>query len=230
MSFSDIENVYLSMLKRIGAIVTDGHFVFNSGRHGSVYVNKDAVSAHTKMTFKFCIEIASEFIRDSVEVVIAPATGGIALEQWVAYHLSGAMRYEVPGVYADKEKVSLVTHEEVGTVLVPVGERFSIKRHYDKFIKGKRVLVVDDVLTTGKTARMVVEAVRELGGKVVGLGVLCNRGGVTTKDVGGIPRIRSLVELKLDTWEEIDCALCARGVPINTELGKGAEFLARRKG
>ena len=108
------------------------------------------------------------------------------------------------------------------------GDNFVIKRGYDKLIAGKNILVVEDVLTTGGSVRKVIEAVRALGGNVIGLGVLCNRGGVTAQDVANA-LIFALVNVKMDAWSPVDCPLCAQGVPINTNVGKGREFLALKK-
>jgi len=89
--------------------------------------------------------------------------------------------------------------------------------------------VVGDVLTTGGSAKKVVEATRALGGNIVGLGVLCNRGGITPQDVADPPKLFALVNVKLDAWDEAGCPLCAQNVPINTDVGKGREFLARKR-
>jgi orotate phosphoribosyltransferase len=114
----------------------------------------------------------------------------------------------VYGVYAEKE-----------------GDSFAIRRGYGRLITGKKVLVVDDVLTTGGSVTKVIEAVRSIDGIVVGLGVICNRGGVTAHDVA-VPKLVSLAQIDLDSWRAEDCPLCAQNVPINIDVGKGREFLA----
>jgi orotate phosphoribosyltransferase len=144
--------------------------------------------------------------------VIAPAIGGVILSQWVAYYLTGISSHEVLGVYAEKS---------------PDGDGFVIKRGYDKLIAEKKVLVVEDILTTGGSARKVIEAVRALSGEVIGLGVLCNRGGITPTDVANPPRLFALANITLETFDPDNCPLCRQGVPINTDVGKGREFLAK---
>lgn len=206
------EQEVLRILGKVGAVITNSHIVYTSGRHGTAYVNKDAVYPHTKETSELCRAIAEQFVDDGVEVVIAPAIGGCILSNRVAEHLTDITGREVLGVYADKD-----------------GDAFVIKRGYDKLIAGKNVLVVEDVLTTGGSAKKVVEATRAIGGNVVGLGVLCNRGGITPQDVADPPKLFALVNVKLDAWNEADCPLCAQGVPINTDVGKGREYLARKK-
>ena len=91
-----------------------------------------------------------------------------------------------------------------------------------------RVLVVEDILTTGGSVKKVIEATRAIGGEVVGLGVLCNRGGITSHDVGDVPKLFALVNVTLESWTEAECPLCAKGIPINTDVGKGRDFLARK--
>lgn len=208
------EQEILQMLGDVGAIITDSHIVYTSGRHGSAYVNKDAVYPHTVETSRLCRTIAERFSDMGVEVVIAPAVGGVILSQWTAHHLTEMNGSEVLGVYAEKSED---------------GQTFVIKRGYDGLVAGKRVLVVEDVLTTGGSARKVIEATRAAGGEVVGLGVLCNRGGVTPQDVANPPELFALVNVTLKSWDEAECPLCEQGVPINTEIGKGREFLAQKR-
>jgi orotate phosphoribosyltransferase len=205
----------LQLLRRVGAVITDSHIVYTSGKHGTDYVNKDAVYPHTEETSKLCLAIAKKFADSGVQVVIAPAIGGVILSQWTANHLTELTGSEVLGVYAEK---------------ADNGDAFIIKRGYDKLVAGKNVLVVEDVLTTGGSAKKVVEATRAIGGKVIGLGVLCNRGGITPQDVADVPDLFALANVKLDTWDEAECPLCARKIPINTDVGKGREYLARKRG
>lgn len=202
----------LRVLRRVGAVITDSHIVYTSGKHGSAYVNKDAVYPHTGETSQLCYMISRQFRDDNVQVVIAPAIGGVILMTWTAYHLSDWAGRDVLGVYAEKD-----------------GDGFVIRRGYDKLVAGKNVLVVEDILTTGGSVKKVIEATRALGGNIVGLAVLCNRGGITSQDVGGVPKLFALANVKLDAWDEADCPLCASNVPINTDVGKGREFLARRQ-
>lgn len=208
------EEGVLKIFKKVGAIVTGSHVVYASGRHGSTYVNKDVIYPHTQETSCLCRAIAERFANDNVEVVIAPAIGGVILSQWTAHHLSRINRHEVFCVYAEKSDS---------------GDVFVIKRGYDKFVTNRRVLVIEDILTTGGSAKKVIVATRAIGGNVIGLGVLCNRGGITLKDVANIPKLVSLINLKLDTWDETDCPLCKDDLPINIDIGKGREFLERKR-
>ncbi len=206
------EDQILDILAKIHAVITDSHIVYTSGKHGAAYINKDAIYPHTEITSRICEEIARHFAKSGVEVVLAPAVGGVILSQWIAYHLTKITGREVLGVYAEKD-----------------GEGFVIKRGYDKLSSGKNVLVVEDLLTTGGSVKKVIETARGIGANVIGLGVLCNRGGVLVKDVGDPPELFSLLNLKFDAWDEADCPLCKRGVPINTDVGHGRKYLERKK-
>lgn len=208
------EQEVLDLLRKLGAVIVNSHIVYTSGKHGTAYVNKDAVYPHTAETSRLCRAIAEQFADDNVEVVIAPAIGGVVLSQWTAHHLTEMNGREVLGVYAEKSEN---------------GDAFVIKRGYDKLIVGKKVLVVEDVLTTGGSAKKVVEATRAIGGNVIGLGVICNRGGITSQDVADVPKLTALVNIKLDAYDEATCPLCEQNVPINTDVGKGREFLARKQ-
>lgn len=217
------EQEILQVLGKVGAIITGSHIVYTSGKHGTTYVNKDAVYPHTAETSRLCRAIAEQFADDDVQVVIAPAIGGVILSQWVAYHLSEIHNHEILGVYAEKER--RIDADPGGVV---EREEFVIKRGYDKLIVGKNVLVVEDVLTTGGSVKKVIEEVRRHGGHVVGLGVLCNRGGIMPQDVANQPKLFALVNVKLAAWDEADCPLCKQDIPINTDVGKGREFLVRK--
>lgn len=199
------------LLARIGAVITGSHIVYTSGRHGSAYVNKDAIYPHTRETSQLCRAIAEMFRGDAVDVVLGPAVGGTILSQWAAHHLSEIDGREVLAVYADKD-----------------GDAFAIRRGYDRLIRGKRVLLVEDVLTTGGSAKKVVEVARATGAEVIGLGAICNRGSVTAKDLGDIPRFASLLDVQLESWDASECPACQQGVPVNTSVGHGKEFLARQ--
>ncbi len=211
MSGSTSEEV-LRILHEVGAVITGDHIVYTSGKHGTAYVNKDAVYVRPRCPEWLCGHIAANFANDNVQVVCGPAIGGVVLSQWTAYALSSGK--DVLAVYSEKSEA---------------GDTFVIRRGYNKLITGRRVLVVEDVLTTGGSARKVVEAVRAVGGEVVGLGALCNRGGVTAADLADVPKLFTLANVTLDAWDEADCPLCKQGIPINVEVGKGLEFLARKK-
>lgn len=213
---SDSNTEVLAILERVEALITGDHLVYTSGRHGRSYMNKDALYPHTNETSMVCREIATTFAQEQIEVVAGPTVGGVILTQWVAHHLCSLKGYPVLAVYA----------EESSPPGASSGARRIFRRGYGELIAGKRVLVVEDVLTTGGSARSVVTAVQEQGGTVVGLGALCNRGNLTA-ELLAVPILCSLVNLSWESWEAHECPLCQQGIPINTRVGKGAAFLKR---
>lgn len=207
----------MHLFEQVGAIVTGSHFVYSSGRHSSVYVNKDALYVHPTIISSLCRLMAEQYEPETVDVVVAPVLGGIVLSQWTAYHLTQLRKQgETLAVFAEKGADG-------------VDKQFFFSRGYDKYIAGKNVVVVEDILTTGNSAKQTIELVRRHNGHIIGLSALCNRGGVTPEAVGGVP-IHALIELPLETYTEEACPFCRDGVPVNTELGKGRAFLAKRKG
>ena len=191
--------------KGVGAILRDTHVVYTSGLHGSAYVNKDALYPHTEAVAELCGEIARRFHNEKVETVLAPALGGIVLTQWTAHALSKMNGTKVAAIYAEKNAD--------GT--------FSVRRGYDRYLRGRRTLVLEDVLTTGGSVLRVMEAIREFEPKVVGVGALCNRGGLTAAALG-VPRLEALMTLNLDTFPPESCPMCAKGIPIEESVGKGS--------
>jgi orotate phosphoribosyltransferase len=193
-----------AILAESGAVIRDSHVVYTSGRHGSAYVNKDAVYPRTERVRELCALLADAARPLGAEIVCGPAMGGIILAQWTGHHLG------LPAVYAEKAP-------EGGMVL---------RRGYDQLVRGRRVVVVEDVVNTGGSLAETIRAVRAAGGTVVGAVALCNRGGVTAAALD-VPALTALVELSLESWTAGECPLCRRDVPIDTSVGKGREFLAR---
>ncbi len=203
----------LDILKKSGAVITDSHFVGTSGKHFATYINKDALYPHTADTSEVC-KLFAEKVKDmEVDVVVGPALGGIILSTWTAYHLSQIKSKEVLGVYTEKTAEG--------------GQQFA--RGYDKFIAGKKVFVVEDLTTTGESAKKVVEAVKAIGGEVVAVSVMVNRSPkAVNSEYFGVPFL-PLDEFEVPTFEDGKCPLCDSGVPINTAVGHGKKYLEAKK-
>jgi len=204
-----MNNDVIDILKRVGVVIPDSHFVGTSGKHFAIYINKDALYPHTKETSNIAKMFAEKARGLGVEVVVGPALGGIILSQWTAHHLSGMSGKEVLGVYTEK---------------TPEGE-MALTRGYDKLVKGKRVLVVEDLVTTGGSAKKVVEAVKAAGGNVIAVGVMVNKSPQeVTSEFFGVP-FMPLAILEVPTYDDGNCPLCKTGVPINTTIGHGKKYL-----
>lgn len=243
----------VEILKSCGAVATDGHYVFTSGKHGDAYVNKDALYLHPATISMLCKPIAERFVGSNIDVVVGPEKGGIILSQWTAYHLSKMEDRDIPAVFAEKEESLVLSDKNKNDVdvraihfshgdgdstiklyrgekLVKKNDQFTFKRGYDAFVRGKKVLIVEDILNTYKTVNNVVDAVKAHGGFVVGVGALCDRSDPKTKvQIHFSPRTIVLARMPLSAWNAHECPLCAKDIPVCTNLGKGAEFLAAQK-
>lgn len=210
----------VGLLKSINAIITDDHFVYTSGKHGSVYINKDALYPHTEKTSEVGNMFAEKFKDHDVDVVAAPAVGGTILSQWTAYHMSKLKGKEILSVYTEKDK---------GTMASAAESEHVFRRGYDKLIKGKNVLVLEDLTTTGISVKKVVEAVKMNQGSIVAVCVMVNRNpeGVTSEFVGA--PFSALGVLKAEAFDESDCPLCKKNIPINTSVGHGKKYLEEKK-
>lgn len=206
----------LKLFESCNTILTNSHFVYTSGKHGPTYINKDAVYPHTDLVRQLCEEIARQ-CPWQVDVVAGPTVGAVILSTWVSHFLSEMTGRPMLSVYAEEDNPAERDPAMRGNRV--------FRRGYDALVKGHSVLVVEDILNTGGSARKVVEAVKKLGGKVAGVFGLCNRGGVGPAEVGGVP-VKALVDVNFEMWDAAECPLCAKGVPVNTAVGKGREFLA----
>ena len=202
----------MDVLQKVGAF-RSGHFVLTSGRHSDSYINKDAMYAYPQELSQLCRWMAERFEKDGIEAVTGPAVGAAILAQWTAFHLTEMAGHNVFATYADKDGQG----------------GFILKRGYDQLVKGRKTLVVEDLTTTGGSIQKVVDAAREAGADVVGAIVVCNRGNVTAEQAGNPGRFESLVEVELESWEAGECELCKNNIPVNTDIGHGKDFLAKKK-
>jgi orotate phosphoribosyltransferase len=202
----------VDIIKSVEAVITDSHFVGTSGRHMPTYINKDALYPHTFETSEVCKLFADKVKDFDIDTVVGPALGGIILSTWTAHHLSKIKGKEVYGVYTEK---------------TPEGG-MAFTRGYDKFITGKKVLVVEDLTTTGGSAKKVVDAVKAAFGEVVAVCVMINRNPKeVTSEYFGAPFF-PLDAFEVPTYEEAECPLCKSGIPINTKVGHGKKYLEKK--
>lgn len=206
----------LTILKKVGAILTDDHFVYTSGTHGSVYINKDFLYPHTKETSQVGKMFAEKMKGKKIDVVAAPAVGGTILCTWTAFYLSKLKKREILSVYAEKDKGTNASASESELVF---------KRGYDSFLKGKNVLVLEDLTNTGISVKKTVEAVRRAGGKVSAVCVMVNR---NPKNVNAQMMGAPFYELGIFpavAYPGDKCPLCEKNIPINTKIGHGKKYL-----
>ena len=213
------------ILKECGTFHDGGHFVYSSGLHGDFYINKDALYTHPRKLDDVCVMMTDLAVGSfgAFDTVLAPAISGTVIGQNIAYNLSLEQTTEIRFAYAEKHQ----TNPFIRT----------IRRGYQQVIIKKRVLLVDDVVTTGKTLVGMAQAVTSLGGTVVGAVVICDRGSVRNlKYLLETPEnpshqgaylkeselhIAPLVELDLKTFKPDKCPFCKANRPIDVDLGEG---------
>ena len=211
MSESNRSTRTRQLLDECGALITDGHFVYASGEHGPGWIAKDIINTDPSRPRELGVMLA-EAIRDAgieADVVCGPAIGGVICAQYTALAL------EIECVFAER-------HHESGR------ETFVLKRRYDVAVVDRRVLVVDDVINTGHSTGLVLDAVRAAGGEVAGVATWINRGNVGARELG-VKRFVFLDEVHLPSTPAADCEPCAKGVPVNTDYAHGAEYVARQQ-
>ena len=198
------------LMERAG-ILLNGHFVYTSWKHGRQYLGKDRVFLNPVICSELCYGLAEAFTDMGIEIVVGAEKGGIIISQLVALHMSELIGLDVQAAFAEKD-----------------GDDLVFRRDYDLEIKGKNVLAVEDIINTGLTGGKLVTAVRQCGGHVVAVGALWNRGNSTRTTIGNVPQLTCLVSKPLDAWDESEIPPDLKKIPINTNVGKGREYLEKR--
>jgi orotate phosphoribosyltransferase len=176
----------LEIFKTAGAI-KEGHFLLASGLHSPVYWEKFRILQHPQLTEKLCRLIAQHFKGQKIDVVAGPTTGGIILAFETARQLG------VRGIFAEKE----------GGVRV-------FRRDFE-ITPGERVLIVDDILTTGSSLRETISAVNKLGGIIIGIGVLVDR---SEENLDFKLPFFSCLRAPTTVYSPQECPLCAAHIPL----------------
>lgn len=177
----------LDIYKKTGALLT-GHFLLSSGLHSDTYLQSALVLQQPDIATKLCAALAANFKDRKIEAVIAPALGGVFVSHETARALG------VRALFAERMSGELTLRRG-----------FSIR-------PGERVLVVEDVITTGKSTKETIEVVKRAGGVVVAAGSLVDRSG--GKAELGVP-YTSLVTLTVPTYTPETCPMCkAGGAPV----------------
>jgi orotate phosphoribosyltransferase len=180
----DVERIF----REAGAF-REGHFVLASGKHSSRYLEKFQVLQWPVRTAALCADIAEWARSLAPRTVAGPTTGGIILAHEVGRQM------ELRAVYAERSES---------------GHGREFRRGFE-LGSGERVLVVDDIMTTGGSVQETIDAVRGTGAEVVGAAVLVDRsGGAATSDVP----LHALWTIDIPTYTPADCPQCAAGVPV----------------
>ncbi|MFP6583434.1 MAG: orotate phosphoribosyltransferase [Candidatus Hydrogenedentota bacterium] len=177
----------IDAFKEAGALL-EGHFIYTSGRHGERFLQAARVLQFPNIVERLCKAMAESAKDLNVDLVVGPATGGIILAYETARHLN------CRGVFTEKDDV----------------EGMALKRGFP-LKPGTRILVVEDIVTTGGSVKKTIAHLEKRGATVVGVSVLIDRSsGEAQFDCPFTP----LSTLELRSWSPDDCDLCNQGAPL----------------
>lgn len=188
-------------------IVKSGHFLLTSGRHSNEYVNKDAIYCIPEL-FLFIISkiyttILNNFHTDDFDVITGPAIAGAILAAPVALKLNKIFVYPEKAIHSE-----FAEDPNNGVVDTKI---MNFNRGYDKILKGKRIIIVEDIITTGGSIQMTADAIHLCDGKVVGIVAIWNR--EEWKAPNEIKLI-SLINKTISSYFPNDCPYCQNGIPL----------------
>jgi len=197
----DILNVFIYY-----NVIQNGHFVLRSGRHSYQYIEKLKLYMYPELVADISYEMANDaadyFCNKeelAVNAVVGPASGGIILSHLVARYLQDICGREITALFTNKDS----------------NGKHILNKVYAKNLSGKKVLLVDDIMTTGGTIKMLEECVREAGAQVIGAIVICIRKEISLRESFEFP-VLYLGKINLKDWDAKECPLCQLNVPINS--------------
>lgn len=174
----------IEILKEAGVLL-EGHFRLTSGRHSNKYLQCAKIFRNTKYSEELCAALAEQFANDGVDVVIGPAMGAVQMAYEVSRHL------KCENFFAERE----------------ADGKMALRRGFE--VKpGMKVLLVEDVVTTGGSVKEVLELVKAAGADVVGIGSIVDRTG--GKIDFGVP-FKAVISVEVESWEPENCPLCKEG-------------------
>ena len=187
------EREVLEIFRKSGALLS-GHFRLSSGLHSGKYLQCALVLQYPDLAEKLCRELASrlELNQSKIDAVVSPAIGGIIVGQEVAKFLGGR------AIFCERKE-----------------GKMTLRRGF-KIGKGERVVVVEDVITTGGSVKEIIEIVKKMGGKVEGMGVIVDRSKPSLSDELAnlnLP-LKSLLRIDIETYSPEECPICKKGIPL----------------
>jgi orotate phosphoribosyltransferase len=176
----------------IDSIIKEGHFKLRSGKHSNKYINKDELFFNLPAMYKVMSEIRElVFSFPEKNLITGPAMAGAILASNVAFH------FRMPYVYPDKK-----------------GDDMVFRKCFHDVIKGKKVLIIEDIITTGSSVIKTANAIEELGGYVSGVLCICNRGNWNPNKL----IVKSVLNIELETWDAECCPLCKHTEAIDPKI------------
>ena len=193
----------LKTLQESGVLMRGGHFDYGNGYHGRVYLNPHQLFRYPSTIWRLAqdlIDVLPSDLLQQTEVVAGPATGGALLAHTLAGLLDGRRS---------------LTHPPCSFApFTQTDDGFSLRGFYARLMKGRRVLIADDVRNTGKTLQRCADLVRQSGGTVLGTVEICDR--MEAVADAGVTNY-ALVEYPApENYPASDCPMCNAGEPVTT--------------
>lgn len=208
-----------AILRSCNAILTGIHVCLtpkaDGWYHSDGYIAKDNVTKNPRKAKGLYQAMAEYWYKQNVEMVVGPAMGAMAIAQHIALNIAEKENRDVLALYTEPEN--------------PADKKspHRLSRGFDQDVKGRSVLITEDILTTGGSVKRAIDAVKKAGGIVIGAIVFANRGGVTVEQLG-VPVLIAMTHLKefqMQTWKTSECSLCNKLVPLRVDIGKGNDWL-----
>jgi orotate phosphoribosyltransferase len=198
----DIRTRAIDELRRFGVLMLDGHFDYGNGYHGRTYLNPHQLFRYPSTIWRLAqdlLDLVPTTVTTATEVVAGPATGGALLAHTIA------------GLLDSRRSL---THPPCS--FAPFGfdadERPRLRSFYRELVKGRQVLLADDVLNTGQTLQRCAELARNAGGTVLAAVVICDRLAAIV-DIG-VPVIALTDYAAQENYPASECPLCRAGTPV----------------
>jgi orotate phosphoribosyltransferase len=197
----DLREQALKKLQTFEVLMRDGHFDFQNGFHGRVYLNPHQLFRHPSTIWRLAqdlLDVLPPQLLEQTDIVAGPATGGALLAHTIAGLLDGRRA---------------LTHPACSFAPFTPGEgKFTLRGFYAQVMRDQRVLLADDVRNTGKTFQRCAELVMEAGGTVLATVEICDRMEAIV-DLG-VPN-HALVEYRApENYPAAECPMCAAGEPV----------------
>jgi orotate phosphoribosyltransferase len=191
----------LKTLQDLGVLMPGGHYDYGNGFHGRVYVNPHQLFLHPSTIWRLAqdlLDLLPGDLLERTEFVAGPATGGALLAHTLAGLLDGRRALSHPPCSF--------------APLVCTEERAELRAFYGRHVKGRRVLLADDVRNTGKTFERCARAIADAGGEVIATVQICDR--LEAMVDLGVPNYALAEYPAPENFTASQCPMCAAGEPV----------------
>jgi len=192
----------LSLFRETEALL-EGHFELTSGLHSPHYFQCAKVLQYPRYAELLCSEIVDHFKDATIDAVVAPALGGIIVGQETG-RLLARVRSRSPASKSGRDRIHTMFTERKNNAM-------QLLRGFG-LAEGDRVLVCEDVITTGGSVNEVIDIVRKAKAEVVGVGCVVDRSGEEVRF--DVPQQFAVLHMDVVTYPHAGCPLCKQGIPV----------------